>query len=490
MTDAINDCYLDMLIDGILDDKEYRFGIKKKFNTACWTFNDKDQHQIAIGDQILTNPCVKEDLTEEQKKRYIGSYTRHETYHSLWTLRDFKLIQNILKNEKIPFKLFNLFEDARIEARGRAITGINLNWVEFENLYPAQSPKAFFFHCIQHEGNNIEEISGYERYAKVYTHYFLNAIKCQDTLDLVPLLKEWLEEFKAEQDSSSSEKPEKNDGSPRNSDLEHASNSELDEKDFVEVTTTIKSEGLNGVVPHELHTKNSFTESSNIMDKLCVHCQDSVDQKLVDKLTPLAIKALQHKKAKKRSQGKTTRYLNVKNAIHKKYDRLYNKKVPGRKKRKINVIVDLSGSMSGEPSLHARTIVAIFNELCAKHIINGNLILSAGRRVHLHGLAPFPVEHEIIKKLEGFANTEELAQTFKVYEAEMKRADINFVITDGMINDDPIDKATLHSKGIYTIGIYVGNPSDAHLDKWFDMGIAKKTLHEAIDHLIYATKSV
>jgi len=186
-----NEAYLDALIEGILDKIPYTVRVRKNYRTACWTFRN-GRHYIFVGDalhRMLGRALQRGD------EEYIHSFFQHELGHSLFTERDLRSLDQALKSEGIPFRLYNLFEDARIEERMRQITGRLFGWSRFEKIGVSDKPGALLFAIIQQDGDTtgLEDSAIFER---VYD-YYMRAVSASDSWALIPIIKEWLEEFGA-----------------------------------------------------------------------------------------------------------------------------------------------------------------------------------------------------------------------------------------------------------------------------------------------------
>lgn len=81
-----------------------------------WRFDkDKNHHIITSSEKIhrITNVKTKNSLAHSTN--FFKEVYRHELCHALYTDRNLEYIVEMLEDERIPFALFNLFEDARIE---------------------------------------------------------------------------------------------------------------------------------------------------------------------------------------------------------------------------------------------------------------------------------------------------------------------------------------------------------------------------------------
>lgn len=139
--------------------------------------------------------------------RAVASYGRHEREHARNTTQDLKQVNRDLRTFGIPFQIFNLFEDARIEHISRQALGVPFEWMDLEEIAPADSPYALMLRCIQLEGQpddeaqaSLEVLAGGDRdvgeLAEVVANYYSRAIVCPTTEHLYPILTEFVEEFK------------------------------------------------------------------------------------------------------------------------------------------------------------------------------------------------------------------------------------------------------------------------------------------------------
>lgn len=234
---------------------EHRVMLKKDFDTACWVppVGKKAAHSIYYGDQMLTNvlqffmeklgltppeevPAGKDSSSPATRAfnarldwayetldpaqwaelkalmvKAVTAFGRHERAHALFTPQDLKKVTADLKLLKLPFSLFNLFEDARIEERERKAQGENLGWLGFEKQGEPTSPLGLFFRCIQLEntpdeaalasttllesmtapwhGKEVREVA-----ARV-ADYYQRTIACEHATELYAIMVEFRKEF-------------------------------------------------------------------------------------------------------------------------------------------------------------------------------------------------------------------------------------------------------------------------------------------------------
>lgn len=250
---------------------EHRILLKKNFDTACWIppVGKKAAHSIYYGDRMLTRviqwfceshkisvtkveldaiaalklsaeaqmcrllDLVNSRLSEALKfelQRWLQlavvSYGRHEREHARRTPRDLKQVNKDLAAIKVPFRVFNLFEDARIEHLSRLEQDTNFEWAVFEALAPVNHPQNAFLRCIQLEGEvdaaleadetPLEALPGIpeawvgrpvnEFFARVQ-EYYIRTCACGEAEMLYPIMREFMDEFdpKSESDKDQGE---------------------------------------------------------------------------------------------------------------------------------------------------------------------------------------------------------------------------------------------------------------------------------------------
>lgn len=265
---------------------EYRIMLKRNFDTACWVppTGRRGSHSIYYGDRMLDRvidmycknlglSMPETEIFVEQVKaeidaaktatvsakpgpvippltrvfnlrlewlqntvttaqwadfvemlvQAVASYGRHEREHARHTAQDLKQINKDLAVLKIPFRYFNLFEDARIEHRSRVDMGGRFDWTVFEELAPMSSASNILLRCIQLEGEPDEEALASEALcgrggrsvsevaASVATYYQRTCLT-PSSEHLYVIIQEFLEEFREELPQESKKKRGKGGG--------------------------------------------------------------------------------------------------------------------------------------------------------------------------------------------------------------------------------------------------------------------------------------
>lgn len=126
---------------GFLPSERVNIEISAAVETACWSFIPP--HRIVVGNEIYHS---------KRSDNFIQSLLLHELSHARWTERDMKKVNIKLNNCRVPFKLYNLFEDARIEHLFREETGKKFNWIQDIPNREATTPVEIFYSFVNNEG--------------------------------------------------------------------------------------------------------------------------------------------------------------------------------------------------------------------------------------------------------------------------------------------------------------------------------------------------
>lgn len=137
----------------------------------------------------------------------VVAFGRHERSHARETPIDMKQTIADLKSFGIPFGLWNLFEDARIEHISRMELKEPFGWGDIESIGEApKTPMALFWRLIHLEGvPDKESLDSTESLAKGESvsvvaesveAYYKRAIACPTAEALLPVMADFVEEFK------------------------------------------------------------------------------------------------------------------------------------------------------------------------------------------------------------------------------------------------------------------------------------------------------
>lgn len=493
-----NSAFVDALINDWCDELKHNIKIKQSYGTACWAFHN-NQHHIYIGSDIFNHV-----LRSADGEKYITALLHHELAHGLWTSRDLVDLSNLLNELEIPFRLFNLMEDARIEHKWRELTSQSFNWQSFEKVCEVNSPIDYYFSLIFFEGEAKPVSVDFDLVRII--EYYHKTINAKSSLDLVPILSDWINEF-GDHVSANGDSPSPFSGSCGTGEdvgdlmnavqvAESGSIEFLDEdSESVESgADELSSEKGHVGGKHKAHdVDNSYELSGSGFPyghKLIRDYPIELNSSYANDMALRVRHSFRGKQAYK-STHKPSKRLNMRAMSGNKDLPMYSRKLNiVQSKVNVNLIIDCSGSMYYSMK-DATMIVSVFNKLVEKGVVNCNVILSSDD-TEQYPVIKLPVEQKQVALIAEpqSGHGEGLADCFKANIAYMKAAKYNFVITDGDIVDGPIDKAYYQSRGVFTIGLYSGEDSHCEdLTQWFDIGIKRNDLDSLFSSLVYVLKS-
>lgn len=509
---AVRDEVLAGILEGRDLEEKLEIRVKPGFRTGCWTW--RPPHRIYIGSAIFENKNVRPDLTDEQRSRYIAAYVRHEQGHGMFTERDLKAAKAILETEHIPFGLWNLFEDARMEAHYRRRFEVRFGWSEFED--PSFDPEfvkdlpslaqAMLFALIQSEGDaslavleahavkagcgEVRDERDGSRHeassvARSVLGYYTEMCAMGSALaDITPLLRRWIEEFG---------QPPEQGGGGGSSDEERPTDLSLSlllqtdpaaaeafDQDVKELSPKEPPGGPNPEARIDL--------SEGGTADLLVGAGEEIDAGRVRLIVERLRRLFQERVRVEYSEEPAKRFSARHCAIERPPYR--HRTVTGPARQRVELVIDCSGSMTGIHIEEARILGAALSELALEGRIEGHIILAVGDdRFHWQRFR-LPMSIESLGRIAAFGAAEGLEYALRANIDVLRRADIVCVYTDGCITDTPIDKTWLHQRGVYTWGLYVGDDRYLlELEKYFDRSLIRDSLEALAGAMLTLKKS-
>ncbi len=491
------------VLAGILAGRDLEEGldirIKPGFGTGCWTW--VPPHRIFIGSAIFDNPQVREGLTEEQLVRYTGAYVRHEHGHGQFTERDLKAANRILEAEKLPFGLWNLFEDARMEACYRRKHEIRFGWLEFErsefepekvNTLPTLA-QAMLFALIQSEGEiTVESLEEHahaagrsvcrddrrgvdrsaESVAKSVLGYYTEMCALGGTLgEMLPELRRWVEEFGLPPPEGGGAGGGRG-AEERPSDLSLSLLLQTDPEALAEFEKGAKDFDGKEVANAKAVPEDPIDLPEGGTADLLIGRDAPIDEQRVAVIVQHLRKLFEARVRVEYTEVPAKRI----SARHCAAERppYRHRTVTGAARRRLELVVDLSGSMSGLHIDEGRILIAALSALAREGKVEGHVIFSVGHdRFHWERFR-LPMSLESIAKIKAFGGAEGLEYALRSNVEVLHGADFVCVYTDGSITDRPIEKHWLHQRGIHTTGLYVGDERYlSELQKYFDRSLIR-----------------
>jgi len=477
----------------IFKPEPYRFFLKEGFDTASWSY--RPPHYIVIGTEIF------EDFigTEQQKSDFFLMFVLHEVAHSIYTdYRIFKIIKT-LEERDLPFSVFNLFEDARIEStlfKKNKISIIeNFNWSKYISLEKPSNSLDLFYWCVQKNGSK-------KSFDSIYSHlnkdlqkdsqrvweFYQKTIDAKDSFEVIDIVEEWMKTMHEEILNIS-----KN--------LFYGEIEILNSPDSIisqiKGATEVATITINDLKSKQM-SQNSALSFKNLYsiknltskDLLSKEIQrDEFDKVLIQKIKK-EIERLFVSNNKYTKTSTPSKRLNLRNMLLKNPN-IYKKNNVTELKKEISIILDISGSMSGviEEML---IIVEVFNILAKKGLIKGHLILSVSLYSNeaSYQTFKFPLDKDVLKKIITYGATEGLAEVMKHLSKLLKPCDGVLVFTDGLFADDPLNKEFFYKNNIDLYGIfYDGTANHGYdLEQYFDNSIVDKDIEILVFKIVKMLK--
>jgi hypothetical protein len=460
---AVSSLTTDLLLGDDNPDEPFLVRMKPNFDTACWSF--LPPHRIYIGDKCLSR--AKKGLRKAGRLAYLKAFFRHEVSHLRWTERDLKMANLHLAKVGIPFSLWNLFEDARIEHKERERSGEPFGWALHETpALPAlgehAAPVNEFFLLIQLEnegrGDRMPEI----------VEFYDRAINASTSMDLIPILEDWIRRF------GKDAPPERFSG-----ELQTSLNLQLDGKQLAEFDEgTFKPGALPPTTPEPV--KLTAKKRSKLLNSEC----EAVDFLRAERLAKKFLALFGSRTVTTRSEEPSARI----SARHLELERpCYKRKTTIQSvAKRLCLVIDCSGSMSDGPIEDARLLAWSLSYLASLGKIKGCLILSAVKGdTAVNEVFEFPVAKDVVERIHAFGDAEGLNAAILSNYKKLADADMVFVKTDGCICDEPLDRREVQSKGITVCGLYSGGVENAdEMKKHFKRFFVRDSLESLIDALL------
>lgn len=513
--EAIRDAIQDSIFSPVTLGEKHTVNLKPKFDTACWAY--LPPHRIYIGTDLFEKRMVKLGLTKAQQAKYIANHYHHELGHALFTERNMKGIQAALKAMDCQFSLYNLFEDAYMEDRYRREAEYRFEWLLLEDLDFSPRPESLLFALIQAEGDvtvvekrlrtwtpEAPEVPEGDPLAMLATmfspkpedsrekleallprvvDYYRRIVAVTQSMQLMPILKEWLEEF----------------GRPPP--MPQSGMSDLEQSAELMTNPTAAEEFEQDVK----EVKNSPAEDKNGDGKKKAEPEpdDKAVAKKGDLLAPQG-RSVDASRAEilvakfKKFFAEKTRVVSTKTPQRRVSARHFvlgrspyrRTEIEGRGTKRVFLVIDCSGSMRGIHMEEGKLLVLALSMLARQGLIEGHVALSGNRSGPTWELFKLPMAHDIINRIDATGGGEGLEYTMRDQLKLLQEADFTFVYTDGQITDKPVDKTFFHRHGIYTWGLYVGN-TEGFLDKLmvhFDKAIMRNSVEALVDAMLVQQK--
>ena len=128
----------------------------------------------------------------------------------------------------------------------------------------------------------------------------------------------------------------------------------------------------------------------------------------------------------------------------------------------------------------------VLNELAQKRKIECQKMLISGGDCYPVSM---PFDYRLLEHLQTPGSIEGFANTMREHEKDLVRSKLTIFYTDGNITDEHINKTYWHSKGVFTVGLFVGDPTRSEsLHRWFDSVLVRHDIESIADGLVRLIK--
>lgn len=456
---------------------------KPGFNTGCWAYTG-GEHLIRIGDGFVDGLTPASQAKQSHVREAYQSLLRHECWHGFATSRT-KDIAAELREEGIPFSLYNLFEDARIEHLARTCTdpakdeGGRFRWQNWEEFPSTELdvPVHWFHLLVWREASAYKALTAAEAGYKwigvptvrvsrrskgqctrrVIRKFYTRAIAARESIDLLPIIKEWVEIFGtgAPNGPRTSEEidGEKIDGTSGESGIklnedsgEKGTSGDLTSEELeANPDTGLSASETEGIKPFEYHWKGN---------KHRTKWDEAKVRRIVNRLTQLTASA-----ALDRDElGSNGTRIHLPGIVAQSSN-FTRRTTEINGPRTITVIVDCSSSMFHTwADFGGLDFVIALRRLHVRGVLDVRLWLTGSGRcfkVPLHRIS-----ERQLSEITPCRGSESFAHTLRTAAKDVQESSVTIAWTDGMITDGDVDSRALRQKGVDIIGCAPRDPSD------------------------------
>ena len=439
--------------------KACQFDIDPSVPTACWRFDHSHGcHHIKCGTSLGKIANASTTASEAKMKRFVQAVIRHETEHGIQTDRS-NAVAEKCQDHGIPFSLWNLFEDARIEYNSaiRKDGDGAFRWINFQDVEQSYNlASALFWATKTNEAGIKKQPSAsvpqwggadkvvYQGKLKstrlVVLDFYRRAIACDTSLALIPILLEWIDLFGKEI------RPEHSDNVINGAVDPNAKEGE----ETVIAPTGREKQSAGDELPFDQWTKNKLHQSR-------------LDSKQVSRIARAMDSIVRNAKSVKNRLSCNGNRIHATQAMQGSEKSFLNR---GRTtgKRSVTLIVDMSGSMGNLwRTRGGKEFVCAFRELARKGKIDLNLIMSKVHRYSLknqsHVVSAIHSD-EVVSTIKCDGHAEGLMACMKRFLPMIKQSTTTVVFTDAELRDDDIDTAQYRNMGINAIGCVIEGNRD------------------------------
>lgn len=453
--------------------------IRPGFDTASWSF-DGVSHRVVLGDRfaeaIQTFPTTDAKRCVEQ---FATELLRHEAWHGRITHRDLRAIAMTCRSKRVPFILFNLFEDARIEEQARIHQKRKFGWQHWIRLtHTASEPLAAFYSCVVAERPmlaldtlSIDPSTGKRRFSSdqddKVRDFYERATRAASSFAIIDLCQEWMAYWRSDAggkrpDGGTVARPgsvstlqdgigEEQDGSVAESREAGAKAQEEDDKK--------RAAARDG---HRIVSHSGATGSASVRQPLSYYSGSERHPvnathvtRLAQRMHDVIVAAASRSTARLATSGSRLHVAALASQSESAF------RAPGKRGGipHLVTVVDMSGSMGAEWTAHGRLFTAAILRLLREGRIHGHVVLTGGDS---HAIVPNTISDADFNRLAPDQRNETIAHTLDAVRDLITQAHYTIVYTDGQITDGSVDAKRWRMRGVELVGACIVPPEGGY----------------------------
>lgn len=444
----------------------YEFSVDASVPTACWRFDHaSDKHIILCGTRLdaLCKLDVKHD--EKKMKKFVEGVIRHETEHGILSDRSRDVFEACSAN-KIPFRLWNLFEDARIEylSATRKDGDGAFRWTNFQEIKEAYNVAISLFFAIRtNEAGIKKQPSAYvpkwlgadsmlyqgkqKKTRLIVLDFYRRVIASETSMDLIPILIEWIKIFGNEMPEETSDDSIQGEADPN-----------LDKSK--------QEDNLDDVIGDD---RAPSEERTNWRHRNRVMNDDQISR--IARAMNAVIENAKVMKNKLSAFGNRIHPTQAMQGSEKSF--LNRGRTHG--KRSVTLVVDTSGSMDSTWNQYGgKEFVLAFRKLAKDGKIDLDILLTTVMGGKAQSRRITTETDQWINNLRVDGNAEGVMQCIRRFLPVIKRSTTSVIFTDSRLRTRDIDTQAYRNMGLDMIATYIEPDADD-----LDEGRARMNRHFA-----------
>lgn len=471
-----------------------------RVDTACWSLEERGggvtRHHIQLGEKAPLSIDTPAKDSRRLILAFLRQLLRHETAHARFTLRRadgtelaFPDVQSAVATAGIPWSLWNLFEDCRIEYLERVrSSGETFNWRKWWQMTDTDDPTRYLWIVCQNEGpvhgrtaqwtgasTTLHPDTGKRWDTRdLITHFWSRACRAADVLALIPLMQEWMRVFGATVDVTlptfrDAPPSVSGSGTPAGGPATGAGggtgySDRSAEGNSSPAAPTAYGAGYATSEQEYRDMASDLAWFGNQRQKGALNRQDPrympTDYSQRVQSVVSTFRRLQGIRDSVRQQvSQSGSRLHFRNVICGEPNS-FRSTSQRHGKRRVVLVMDMSGSMSDSFQEHGAAFLEAMQTLRRQRQLDCTIILSGGGR---NAIVPPNCPADLLSRLAARHGCESIRQTLDTHRDLLIAADTVLIYTDGNLTDGKVNAGHWRSLGVDLVGVCTNEHEQAYL---------------------------